>query len=153
MICKIEGCGKDTTGKSKYCREHRDIASKKFKEMLGKNAELKAKREVEFAELWRKACEAGKDSASKAKVQLVSVGGPAFPVCGFGWVQVTPGNSAFANWLKKNGYARKDSYAGGVCIWINDYNQSYDMKYAYATGMAEVFRNAGINAYAGSRLD
>ena len=43
-------------------------------------------------------------------------------------------------------YARKDSYYGGVCIWISQFGQSVDLKYAYANAMAKVFRDAGIEA-------
>jgi len=74
--------------------------------------------------------------------------------CGFAWVTVRPGNSAFANWLKKNGYARP-AYGGGVQIWISDYNQSVDRKEAHASAMAKVLREKlGIDSiYADSRLD
>lgn len=72
--------------------------------------------------------------------------------CGFAWVNVLGGNSAFARWLVKNGYARK-SYDGGVDIWISAYNQSIDRKAAHAGAMAKVFRAAGIPAYAFDRLD
>lgn len=160
MTCKIQGCGKQTVGKSSYCHEHRAEARKRFKEMITEKAEKKAEREVEFQALWDKACEAGRQEVEKSKPQMVvAVGengrqiGGAFPICGFAWVNVKPGNSAFANWLKKNNHARVDSYYGGVCIWISQYNQSMDMKYSYARGMAKVFADAGIKAYASSRLD
>lgn len=73
--------------------------------------------------------------------------------CGFAWVNVKPGNSAFANWLKKNGLARRDSYYGGVSIWISDYQQSYEKKMAHAAAMAGVLSAAGFKAYASGRLD
>lgn len=73
--------------------------------------------------------------------------------CGFAWVTVYPGNSPFANWLKKNGHASK-AYGGGVQIWISDFGQSVERKEACANAMAEVLRNElGVKAYAGSRLD
>jgi hypothetical protein len=74
-------------------------------------------------------------------------------VCGFAWVNVKPGNSKFANWLKKNELARSDSYYGGVTVWVSAFNQSMQKKEAYARGFAEVLRNAGINAYSQSRMD
>lgn len=49
-------------------------------------------------------------------------------VCGFAWVNVKPGNSAFANWLKVKKLASRDSYYGGVSIWISDFNQSMQKK-------------------------
>jgi hypothetical protein len=74
-------------------------------------------------------------------------------VCGFAWVQVFPGGSRFANFLKRKGVATSDSYEGGVKIWVGVFGQSYERKRAYASAMAEVFRQAGIRAYSGSRLD
>lgn len=77
-------------------------------------------------------------------------------VCGFAWVTVRPGNSKFANWLKKRGYA-KPAYGGGVSIWISDYNQSMDRKEAHAYAMAKVLREGladeRVSVYAGSRMD
>jgi DNA-directed RNA polymerase subunit N (RpoN/RPB10) len=73
-------------------------------------------------------------------------------VCGFGWVNIRPGNCSFANWLKKRGHARR-SYSGGVDIWISDYGQSYERKVAHARAMAQVFTDAGITAYGTGRVD
>lgn len=74
--------------------------------------------------------------------------------CGFAWVVVHPGNSAFANWLKKHHSARAH-YQGGASVWIRDYNQSFQRKSAHADAMAKVLRaELGIEQiYAGSRLD
>ena len=73
-------------------------------------------------------------------------------VCGFAWVKIRPANSAFANWLKKNKLG-STAYGGGLQIWISDYNQSMQKKEAFAGGMADTFRAAGISAYADSRMD
>jgi hypothetical protein len=72
--------------------------------------------------------------------------------CGFAWVIVRPGNSSFALWLKKNKGASK-SYYGGMEVWIRGYGQSMTRKEAYASAFAQVLREAGINAHAGSRMD
>lgn len=72
--------------------------------------------------------------------------------CGFAWVKIRPATTPFARWLKKNGYARP-AYNGGLDIWISDFNQSVDRKHAMACAMAKVFQEAGITAYADSRLD
>lgn len=89
------------------------------------------------------------DDNSPAKNQwYVSEG-----ACGFGWVNVKPGTSRFARWLKEKDYANKDSYYGGVTIWIGEYNQSYERKVAHASAMAKVFTEAGWNAYGTGRLD
>jgi hypothetical protein len=73
-------------------------------------------------------------------------------VCGFGWINIRPGNHPFANWAKKRGLARK-SYSGGVDIWVSRYGQSYERKLAYARAYAEVLTEAGIKAYGTGRLD
>ena len=122
----------------------------------------------EFKALWEKAMQAGSNAAAactptpmavqetglfgkfdhKKPYEVVMDG-----VCGFAWVQIKPGNTAFANWLKKMNYARPDSYYGGVSVWIGDYNQSMQRKEAHAGAMARVFSEAGYNAYMMSRMD
>lgn len=73
--------------------------------------------------------------------------------CGFAWVNVRPGTSSFAKWLRKSGHARP-AYEGGMQIWVSHFNQSMARKEAYAEAMATVFRTElGVNAYAGSRMD
>lgn len=72
--------------------------------------------------------------------------------CGFAWIKVRPGNCTFARWLKANKGARK-GYYGGMELWVSDYNQSIARKEAYASAFAGVIREAGIKAYAESRLD
>ena len=60
----------------------------------------------------------------------------------------------FGQWLIKNDYARKDSYRGGVTIWISDHGQSVERKSAHASAMAKVLQEAGIaDAYSSSRMD
>lgn len=126
------------------------------------------KHEAEFQALWDKALAAGMAAGNAAKPVPMAVQesrlGEAFNfnkpyevvmdgVCGFAWVQMKPGNSPFANWLKKKNYARKDSYYGGVSIWVSDYNQSMQRKEAHAGAMAKVFQEAGYDAYPMSRMD
>lgn len=72
--------------------------------------------------------------------------------CGFAWINVRPGNSAFAKWVVKVGFGRK-AYEGGVNIYIHDHNQSIVRKEAHAYAMADVLKDAGIKAYANSRMD
>lgn len=74
-------------------------------------------------------------------------------VCGFAWVNVKPGNSAFAKWLKANDYGRTDSYYGGVTVWVREGDQSYELKRAYAGAFAKVLTENGIRAYSDGRLD
>lgn len=86
------------------------------------------------------------------------VGSP-FPICGFAWVNLKPATSTFARWLMKNHKShdmsgwRKDSYYGGLTLWISDFQQSHDLKFAYASGYAQVLNAHGFKAYAMSRLD
>jgi hypothetical protein len=159
MNCKIEGCGQQTAGQSKYCKAHRAESRKRFKEMVAQQAVEREERSERFAELWHRACEAGRLAAEAAKPQMVvaidEMSGETFdpfPICGFAWINVSPGNCQFANWLKKNGFGRK-AYGSGVEVWIGDYNQSYDMKMAHAGAAAKILVEAGIKAYAGGRLD
>lgn len=122
-----------------------------------------------FEEIWLEACEAGLNAVKELNVIPMIVQEHANPfddnspvvkqwyepegVCGFAWVFVKPGNCKFANWLKKNGKARPDSYYGGVSIWISQFGQSMQKKEAYAIAMADVFRKYDIRATYMSRLD
>ena len=74
-------------------------------------------------------------------------------VCGFAWVKIRPAKGKFVSWLKSAGIGSTDTYAGGYQIWISDYGQSMDKKYAYADAFAEYLRNNGIKALADSRMD
>lgn len=73
--------------------------------------------------------------------------------CGFAWVNVKPGNSRFANWLKKNGLGRRDSYYGGVSVWVREFGQSMTRKEEYAYAFAKTLRAEGVEAWANSRMD
>ena len=114
---------------------------------------------AEFELLYSKAYQAGTLAALKHVPTPMNVigGGNSYYVpdgmCGFAWVNVKPGNSKFARWLKEKGIARKDSYYGGVSIWIHEYNQSYEKKQSHAIAMARVLEENGIKANYGSRLD
>ena len=74
-------------------------------------------------------------------------------ICGFVWINIKPGNCAFANFLKKELYASPDSYYGGVCIWVSYFDQSMECKEKYAEAFAAVLKNKGIRTYAMSRMD
>lgn len=74
-------------------------------------------------------------------------------VCGFAWVNIKPGNSRFANYLKRTEQGRTDSYYGGVSVWVHAYGQSYEKKMAYARGYAAYLNGRGIKAYSMGRLD
>jgi hypothetical protein len=77
-------------------------------------------------------------------------------LCGFAWINVGDGRTAWAKWLKANKGA-SNSYYGGVQIWSSkfsgDYKQSLHRKEAGCEAAAEVFKSYGLKAYVGSRLD
>lgn len=76
-------------------------------------------------------------------------------MCGFAWVNCSPGNHPFSNWLKKNGKARK-AYGGGVDIWVSEGGQSIDRKEKFARAFADVVKRyelSGLKVHPMSRLD
>ena len=74
-------------------------------------------------------------------------------ICGFSWINIKPAHSKFAKFLLVSGLARKDSYNGGVTLWVSQYNQSLQKKETYAYAFSETLRRYDIKAYAGSRMD
>jgi hypothetical protein len=74
-------------------------------------------------------------------------------MCGFAWINVKPATSSFARYLKSRNIARKDSYYGGVSIWVHDFGQSHARKVAYANAFARVLNEHGFNAIPMNRLD
>lgn len=167
---KCKNCDKDTVGKSKYCAEHREIAAAKFREMIKEQNAEKAEREARFEKIYAEAIDAGMEAAVNCVPEPMYVVEHAIPfddnspivkeyapvmegVCGFGWINIKPGNSAFANFLKKRGLARSDSYYGGVTIWVSAFGTSYERKMAYANAFAKVLRKHEIKAYAMGKVD
>ena len=129
-----------------------------------------AMKDVYFSDLWARAKRAGLAAGNAITPRPMVVGTPTTPfgndidmtkpqyyisegLCGFAWVNVKPGNSRFANWLKRHGHARSDSYYGGVTIWISEHGQSYERKVKHAGVLAAVLREGGIEAHAADRLD
>ena len=128
------------------------------------------KNDSKFQQIFDEAMEAGRQAAAKITPTPMIVGSPSTPfgndidltkkvyyvpsgVCGFAWISVKPGNSSFARWLKAKNLGRTDSYAGGVSIWISEYNQSMELKMAHAGAMANILTKYGIKAYPNSRMD
>jgi hypothetical protein len=115
-------------------------------------------RDQEFQKLFAEAHLSGRIQAVMVQPTMVAAVSETgytsdpFPICGFAWVNVRPGNSLFATWLKKNNFAHK-AFEGGVNIWISEHGQSMDLKYAHAEGMVQIFKLAGIKCYAAQRLD
>lgn len=93
------------------------------------------------------------NAAKQAETAFVLAHGEPM-YCGFAWVNITPGNCNLANYLKKQGLARK-SYYGGVDVWNPGKNntQSMDVKEAGAAAYADVLRKYGFKACMMSRAD
>lgn len=133
--------------------------------MSKRSLEAIAAKDFHFREIWHEAYEAGQRAAEECRPKPMHVGVQRADgtfahletiedgVCGFAWINVKPGNSPFANWLKRNDRARKDHYYGGVTIWVGEYQQSLERKAAHAQAFAMVLQQYGIKAYASSRMD
>jgi hypothetical protein len=140
-----------------------------LREKIAAESKARKAKSAAFEAAFAKASEAGKAAGEAAKprpmvVQEMLGMSPIVKqewyepegMCGFAWVNVSPGNSPFANWLKKNKLARK-AYGGGVDIWISDFGQSVERKEACANAMAKVLKEElgsnSLSIYASSRLD
>jgi hypothetical protein len=138
-----------------------------LREKIAAEGKARKAKYAAFEAAYAKAAAAGMAAGEAAKPRAMMVvehsdANPLVPkrmwhepegMCGFAWVNVSPGNSPFANWLKKNKLARK-AYGGGVDLWVSAHGQSVERKEAHAYAMAEVLRNElGVKAYASSRLD
>ena len=88
------------------------------------------------------------DDTSKIQEQYYVADG----VCGFAYVTVKPGNSKFAKFVKKE-LGGFNAYYGGVQFSVHSYNQSMELKAAYASAYAKVLQDNGIKAYSESRMD
>jgi hypothetical protein len=170
MKCAL--CNEPTAGKSKYCYEHRKEARARFKKMLTEQSIEREQKYAEFntalAQAWEEGLAAGEAAIPTPMVvqqrasplddnsQVVKEWHVPDGVCGFAWVNVSPGTSSFAKWLIKNDHAHK-AYKGGVTINIHAFNQSMTRKEACAHKMAEVLNdmlaNQKLSIYAGSRMD
>lgn len=138
-------------------------------EMGGTSKGTPPKAKEDFSKIWDEAHAAGMAAVAKLQVVPMVVNQHANPmddnspvtrsyfvedgVCGFAWVHVRGANSSFGRWLKEKELARRDSYNGGLSIWVHDFNQSLQKKEAYAGAFAEVLRKHDIAAYSGSRMD
>jgi hypothetical protein len=72
--------------------------------------------------------------------------------CGFATVRLRPGTSTAARYAVKNlGWTKQ--YYGGVGRSVPYFNQSMVRKEAYARAFAGVLTDAGLTAYADSRMD
>jgi hypothetical protein len=80
-------------------------------------------------------------------------------VCGFAWINIRPGTCSFARWASKQpalkgvGTLGNKSYYGGVDISVRLFDQSMELKEAYAQAYARVLSQHGIKAFCRSRMD
>jgi len=75
-------------------------------------------------------------------------------VCGFGWVNVRPGTSSLARWLKREKRATK-AYRGGVNVY-SPLGQSLERNRAWARAFASTLRenlDTECQIWAQSRID
>lgn len=169
MTCPKCGDPSDPRSTKGYCPTHKREARDAWRTMIADKASERDERYAHFADLAQRADEAGRRAAAECIPQPMTVVQHANPlddsspivqswgpiadgVCGFAWVTIHPGNCSFAHYAKKHLGADK-AYYGGVQIWISEYGQSYERKYAYAQAFADVLREDGIKAYASGRLD
>lgn len=130
-----------------------------LKEKIAAEKDARAARYATFATIVERAHGAGMNAGNGAEPNPVRVvdGWREYILndgaCGFAWVNVRPGGSSFARWLVNTGKARRDSYHGGVTVWVPYFGQSMARKEAYAVAYAQVLQDAGIQARADSRLD
>ena len=73
-------------------------------------------------------------------------------VWGFADVWIRPARGRFVKFLKDRKIGYK-AYEGGYKMPIHDFNQSLELKRAYAEGFAKVLKEHGIDAYGTSRMD
>jgi len=97
-----------------------------------------------------------KQAAEQASMALYQKFGRDAGMCGFAWVDVyvSRTNSKEAKELIAAGF-RKDYKPKCLSMWNPGGLgvQNIDIKEAGAEAMADILRKAGLNAYAGSRLD
>jgi len=135
----------------------------------------------EFEALFRRAVNAGVEAAEAItpRPMAVQAGGltgdfnwnkPYEVVmdgcCGFAWINIVPASAAgrkdcpFVKWLRAKAgterfseFGRYEEYSKAWQIWVRGYGQSMQRKEVWAQAFADVLRDAGVSAYAGSKMD
>jgi hypothetical protein len=144
------------------------VLIEKWAEEQTADVKKKALTKTQCKKIYSEAYEAGLLAGKDTDTPKFVVGSPTTPLgsdidfkkktyildglCGFAWVNISPARGAFVNWLKAQGIGSK-GYYGGYEIWVREFGQSVDRKYAFAQAFAEVLGKYGIEASAGSRLD
>lgn len=120
-------------------------------------------KEKQFKAIWAEALVRGLEAGKRANPEPMTVVMQASGetkrfyepegLCGFAWVNIRPGTSSFARWLKSKGVAETDWTYGGVSYHVREHNQSIERKEAHAEAIADTLKEHGIDAIAMSRLD
>ena len=114
---------------------------------------IKNKKDRSIESILREADLVGRTEAEKTNPQMVQLKGrkgEPFPSCGFADVRVMGVRGNKLAKLKEFGFTK---YSEGYGFHVGDYNQSYDLKKAYADAFTNVLRENGFNAWSESRLD
>ncbi len=130
-----------------------------LREKISAEKAIRAQRYTEFEALTAAAHAAGIKAGRECRpIPMMVCTAAGVPIecvddgaCGFAWIAFA-GNTAFGRWAKKQGIADAH-YPSGLSIWVTEFGQSVDRKESYAAAYARVLRDAGIDAYSGSRLD
>ncbi len=72
--------------------------------------------------------------------------------CGFAWVNIRA-SGKFFKFIQENSLGKKNSYESGATIWVYQYGQHANAKYAYAMAFADKLNEFGIVATYDGRLD
>ena len=110
---------------------------------------VKEKKDRSIDSILREANLAGRANAEKANPQMIVVRGyesDPFPICGFANVRVMGVRGKKLAKLKEFGF-EKVRNGSGVSLYVSGYNQSYDLKKAYAKGFADVLIEHGFDAF------
>jgi len=111
----------------------------------------------QIAAILIEANERGRIAAAESEQQMIQVQDQdgrvfdPFPICGFASVRVKGLRGKALEEFKRRGFEK--AYGGGQSLWVSDYNQSYDLKSAYARAYANKLKEHGFNAWYESRLD
>ena len=144
------------------------VLIEKWAEEQTADVKKKALTKTECKKIYAEAYEAGLAAGKDADTPKFVVGSPTTALgsdidfskktyildglCGFAWVNISPARGAFVTYLKSIDAGHK-GYYGGYEIWVREFGQSVDRKYAFAQAFAQVLGKYGIEASAGSRLD
>ena len=111
----------------------------------------------QIAAILIEAHERGRIAAAESDQQMIQVQDQdgrvfdPFPICGFAEVRVKGLKGKTLAEFKRRGFEKH--YSVGQSLWVSDYNQSYDLKSAYARAYAKTLKEHGFNAWYESRLD